>query len=167
MSIPFVPLGPVGEQLGDAIFPNPKYVLDGIEYGPDGTDYTGTAPECKKGILPFLIRGDDYVSESTYIETIITAPSDAGTAAECSAVFAGYNPDFQTGWKVTGGSVVNLGGGLWKLRSSLPGTATLACKPGRGYLWTHTLLDASGEIRTQKDGVTTLIDGFAVDRYEE
>jgi len=148
-------------------FPPPSKVLAGVQYGPTGTGYTGTAPESRRTHIPEIVRGDDYTSSSTQIETIISDPGDLGTLASCSAVFAGYSKKHKTGWKVTGGTVVDLGGGLLKLISNMPGSATVGCKPDCEYEWTHTLVDASGEVRTQKSGVTRLIDGYTVDRFED
>lgn len=145
-------------------YPPPSHVLAGVAYGPSN-NYTGTAPESEKSAIPFLVRGDDRNTSSRLIETIVSAPSDAGSVGSCSAVFAGYHDEFKTGWKVTGGTVEDLGGGLWKLKSTLTSADTLTCRPGCGYRWTHTLLDASGNIRTQQHGVTDLIDGYTVDRY--
>lgn len=151
----------------EAVYPTPSKVLAGVPYGPNGDDYTGTAPESQKSHFPEIVRGDDYISASTQFTTLVADPGDLGSLALCSAMFAGFSELHGTGWKVTDGTVENAGNGLLRLRSSLPGSATTACKPGCNYKWTHTLVDASGEIRTQKHGVTRLIDGYAVDRFEE
>jgi len=152
---------------GSGNFPPPSKVLAGVQYGPTGTGYTGTAPESEEGPIPKLVRGDDYSSASTQITTLVADPGDLGSLGSCSAIFAGYNNQHKTGWKVTGGTVEDAGDGLLRLRSSLLSADTIPCKPGCKYEWTHTLVDASGEIRTQKNGVTKLIDGYAVDRYQE
>lgn len=146
--------------------PAPNKVLAGVVYGPDDA-YTGTAPESEKAHIPQLVRGDDYSSASTHITTLVADPGDLGSLASCSAIFAGYNKQHKTGWKVTNGTVEDAGNGLLRLRSSLVSANLIPCKPGCKYEWTHTLVDASGEIRTQKNGVTKLIDGYAVARYEE
>lgn len=146
--------------------PPPNKVLAGVVYGPNET-YTGTAPESEKAHIPQLVRGDDYSSVSTQITTLVADPGDLGSLDSCSVIFAGYNKQHKTGWKVTSGTVEDVGGGLLRLKSSLVSADLISCKPGCRYEWTHTLVDASGEIRTQKNGVTKLIDGYAVDRYEE
>lgn len=151
----------------DSVTPPPSKVLAGVVYGPNGDDYTGTAPESEKSHLPELTRGDDRTTSATQITSIVEDPGDLGTLASCSAIFAGWHPEYQTGWKVTDGTVEDLGDGLLKLRSSLASADTIPCKPGCGYRWTHTLVDATGRIRTQKHGVTKLVDGYAVDRFEE
>lgn len=164
--VPFSLVGPtiVVGIVGDV--PPPNKVLDGVVYGPDNT-LTGTAPESEKSHLPELIRGDDYSSTSTQITSLVADPGDLGLLASCSAIFAGYNEQHGTGWRVTGGTVEDVGAGVLRLRSSLLSADTIQCKPGCNYKWTHTLVDASGEIRTQKHGVTKLVDGYAVARYEE
>lgn len=146
--------------------PPPNKVLAGVTYGPSMI-YTGTAPESEKAHIPQLVRGDDYSSASTQITTLVDDPGDLGSLDSCSVIFAGYNKQHKTGWKVTGGTVEDAGNGLLRLRSSLLSADTIPCNPGCKYEWTHTLVDASGEIRTQKNGVTKLIDGYAVDRYQE
>ena len=151
---------------GSEDVPPPNKVLAGVVYGTSGS-FVGTAPESEEGPIPKLVRGDDYSSTSTQITTLVADPGDLGSLASCSAIFAGYNKQHKTGWKVTNGTVEDAGNGLLRLRSSLLSADTIPCKPGCKYEWTHTLVDASGEIRTQKNGVTKLIDGYAVDRYEE
>lgn len=151
----------------DGKFPPPNKVLSGVRYGPNEDDYTGTAPESEKSHFPEVVRGDDYPAASTPFLSLVADPGDLGSLASCSAIFAAYNADNETGWRVTNGTVENAGGGLLRLRSSLPSSATIPCKPDCSYKWTHTLIDASGQIRTQKSGVTRLVDGYAVDRFEE
>jgi len=151
----------------DPTYPPPSKVLAGVPFGPNGDDYTGTAPESEKAPIPSLVRGDDYLSDSALIRTIISDPGDLGSLASCSAIFAGFCVETQTGWQVTDGVVADLGGGLLELQSTLPGLATIPCKPNDRYKWSHTLVDASGEIRTQKTGVTKLVDGYAVERFQE
>lgn len=146
-------------------FPQPNKVLAGVKYGPNEDDYTGTAPESEKAPIPFLVRGDARLADSELIKTIISDPGDLGSLSSCSVIFAGYNADHKTGWQVTDGTVVDLGGGLLELRSSLPASATIPCKPDCRYEWTHTLVDATGSLRTKKTGVTKLVDGYAVDRF--
>jgi len=165
-----VPVRAIPDMVGEAEISEILAQLDVIQAKTDliGTgNATTTAPVTLSGTIPFLVRGDDYMSESTAIKTTVSAPGDAGSAASCSAVFAGYSEAHKTGWKITGGTVTDLGGGQWELKSFMPSSATIPCKPGCKYEWTHTLVDASGEIRTQKNGVTKLIDGYAVARYEE
>lgn len=151
----------------EGTYPQPSKVLAGVAYGPNGGDFTGTAPESEKSHFPEIIRGDDYPSASTPFLSLVADPGDLGSLASCSAIFAGYCAEHGTGWQVTDGTVEDAGGGLVRLRSSLPSSATLACKPSDRYKWTHTLVDANGKIRTQKHGVTKLIDGYAVERYSE
>lgn len=165
-SVPFDLVGGAIEVgiVGDV--PPPNKVLAGVVYGPDNT-LIGTAPESEKSHIPELFRGDDYSSASTQITTLVADPGDLGSLASCSAIFAGYNEQHKTGWKVTDGTVEDVGAGILRLRSSLPSSATVPCKPGCNYKWTHTLVDASGEIRTQKHGITKMVDGYAVARYED
>lgn len=151
-------------EIGD--LPPPNKVLDGVVYGPGGI-YVGTAPESEESHFPKIVRGDDYASTSTHFTTLVADPGDLGSLVSCSVIFAGYNAKHKTGWKVINGTVEDAGNGLLRLRSTLLSADTIPCKPGCKYEWTHTLVDASGEIRTQKNGVTKLIDGYAVDRYEE
>jgi len=146
--------------------PPPHKVLAGVRYGPSSA-YTGTAPEAIRAVLPVLVRGDDYITELTQIKMIVADPGDLGALDQYLVVFAGYNIRHKTGWRVTDGVAVDLDHGLLELRSPLPSAATLACKPGCEYEWTHTLIDSEGRVRTQKYGVTRLIDGYAVERFEE
>lgn len=162
MAVPFSLDGPVGIV---GTVPPPEKVLAGVVYGPDD-ELTGTAPESIKALIPVLIRGDDYSTATTQITSLVADPGDLGSLGSCSAVFAGYNKEHGTGWRVAGGTVEDVGAGVLRLRSSLASADTIACKPGCRYEWTHTLVDAAGKIRTQKNGITKLIDGYAVDRYE-
>lgn len=147
--------------------PPPSKVLAGVEYGPNGDDYTGTAPQSERATIPYLVRGDDYPLGSDETTSIIAALSDAGAVGSCSCIFAGWSDKHQTGWKVTGGTVTDLGAGLWKMQNALVSADTLDCKPDCEYRWTHTLVDASGRLRTQVKGVTKLVDGYAVSRFVE
>jgi hypothetical protein len=123
-----------------------------------------TAPNTTDGNVKTIVRGDDYTPVSRLIRHAIPALTDAGAVGACTTKFAAWNAQLGLGWEATG-TVEDIGGGLWQLKTGWASAATLPCKPNVRYEYTHTLFDSLGRVRTQRNGSTLLIDGYAVPRF--
>ena len=156
-----------------ATYPEPDEVLAGVEYGPNGNDYTGTlvdlsavlsalaaiqsktdligtgsaitnAPVTALGNLTTIVIGDDYLAaNSRAFEWLVDAIPEFAIA-DCTCWFGGQaNGCTVNAWLVSGSASVS--GTKWKLSFDLPATATQSLDRG-SYEWSVAVHHGGKEV---------------------